>query len=57
MRLPEGLEVLGTNEKREDGRPYFGVFEETTIEGVVLPSTLRKIEYNTFKKCKSLANV
>ena len=52
--LNEGLEVLGTDEYKADGTRYFGVFEESALEYVMLPSTLKKIEYNAFKRCQQL---
>ena len=48
MRLNEGLEVLGSD---EDG---CGVFYESAFESVVLPSTLKRIEYGAFEDCKKL---
>lgn len=42
--LNEGLEALGTNEFPEYCIMYHGVFEESAVEYVGLPSTLRRIE-------------
>ena len=42
--LNEGLEALGTNEYPDDCIMYHGVFEESAVEYVGLPSTLRRIE-------------
>ena len=50
VKLNEGLEVLGT-EEHPDGdsnRMWYGVFEESAVESVELPSTLKKIEYRAF---------
>ena len=48
--LNEGLKVLAD----KDG---FGVFQNTGIEEVTLPSTLRKIGKLTFNRCSSLKTV
>ena len=57
MRLNEGLEKLG--EKEVIGRSGYerGVFSESAIENVTLPSTLKRIEKETFYKCKNLRSV
>ena len=52
--LNEGLEVLGTNELIPDGKRYPGVFEESGLRDVKLPSTLRRIAYRTFARCSNL---
>ena len=44
----EGLEVLGTDEYKDDERPLYGVFEESALESIKLPSTLRRMEYSAF---------
>lgn len=54
VTVNEGLETLGENEYTEDRRPYCGVFEASAVERVMLPSTLKKIEYSAFKDCRSL---
>ena len=54
--LNEGLEVLGTDEY-SNGDTYYGVFQESPVEHVRLPSTLTRIGYNAFKGCKSLKEV
>ena len=43
--LNEGLMTLGTNELTPNGNWYPGVFQDSGLRGVRLPSTLRKIEY------------
>ena len=48
VMLNEGLEVLGTDEYAPDGRPWCGVFQESGVESIEMPSTLRRIEYNAF---------
>ena len=48
VKFNEGLEVLGTDEYPDDGGRWFGVFEESSIESVELPSTLKRIEYCAF---------
>ena len=55
--LNEGLEVLGTDEYKDDGNWYSGVFQGSTIESVTLPSTLKRVEYNAFYKCTNLKSV
>lgn len=55
--LNEGLQVLGTDEHFENSGMYFGVFQESAVKHVDLPSTLRRIEYNAFEKCKNLKNI
>ena len=48
MRLNEGLEVLGTEEVQP------GVFEDSGLESVVLPASLRVICSRAFAGCSSL---
>ena len=48
--LNEGLEVLAD----KDG---FGIFQNTEIEEITLPSTLMKIGKLTFTRCSSLKTV
>ena len=57
MQFADGLEALGTDEYTSDGKWLYGVFEESAVEHVKLPSTLRRIEYDAFKKCKSLKSI
>lgn len=55
--LNEGLEVLGTAEypsERESFRRNYGVFAESALEKVTLPSTLRRIERSAFEGCRHL---
>ena len=54
VRFSKGLEILGTDEYPDNGRMWFGVFEETSVERVELPSTLKRIEYSVFENCKNL---
>ena len=49
--LNEGLETLGTSEYTGEGKPWCGVFQESALESVKLPSTLRRIEYSAFQDC------
>lgn len=56
LRLNEGLEVLGTDD-RPDGKYWCGVFRGSAVEDVFLPSTLRRIEYDTFAECKRLKSI
>ena len=50
--LNEGLEVLGENKYVPNDRRYCGVFEESGLKDVKLPSTLKRIEW--FAGCKKL---
>lgn len=54
VTLNEGLTSLGTEEYEEDGKPWRGVFEESALESIELPSTLRRIEYDAFTNCKGI---
>lgn len=56
MVLNEGLEALGTDEYF-DGEMYHGVFEDSAVKRVGLPRTLKRIEYCSFKNCKSLNSI
>ena len=49
--LNEGLETLGADEQNFDGKQWCGVFQESALESVKLPSTLRRIEYSAFQGC------
>ena len=59
VELNEGLEALGTDEHPDGDRNqmYYGVFEESSLERVELPSTLRIIEYCAFENCKNLKDI
>ena len=57
VRFGAGLEVLGTDEYLANGGTHYGVFQESGVERVELPSTLRRIEYNTFKNCDDLQSI
>lgn len=54
VKFNEGLKTLGTDEYLKDGGLCYGVFQESSIERVELPATLKRIEYCTFMKCKNL---
>ena len=49
--------MLGTDEYLDDGRMWCGVFQNSALEDIFLPSTLKRIEYNTFQSCKSLRSI
>lgn len=36
---------------------WYGAFEESALESVELPPSLKRIEYRTFCNCRSLRNV
>ena len=55
--LNEGLEVLGTDEYPGKGSVHSGVFEKSVLQIVLLPRTLRRIEYNTFCCCQNLKGI
>ena len=57
VKFDEGLEILGTGEYSDDYGTWYGVFEESSIERVKLPTTLKRIEHNEFKNCKNLKNI
>ena len=57
VRFNEGLEVLGTDEYADGRGSLLGVFEDSSIESVKLPTTLKRIEYNVFKNCKNLRSI
>ena len=54
MQLNEGLEKLGAKVIVDGMDCEGGVFRETAIENIRLPSTLKRLEANTFSGCKSL---
>lgn len=56
MKFNIGLEVLGTNEC-PDGGIYYGVFWESALQHIELPSTLKRIEYCVFRDCKDLREI
>ena len=57
MTLNEGLISLGCEDTNERYNDYLGVFEESGVKNVSLPSTLRILENNTFKCCADLREV
>ena len=46
--LNEGLKVLGENEPADGSSCFKGIFEESGVQEIFLPSTLRVIERYTF---------
>ena len=57
VKFSEGLEVLGTDEYPDDGGRWCGVFEESSVERVELPATLKRIERGAFEDCKNLRSI
>ena len=57
VKFSEGLEVLGEDEYDDDGNMWFGVFEDSSVESVELPSTLKRIEYCAFQDCENLKSI
>lgn len=55
--LNEGLEQLGTDECDDDGYECQGVFQNSAVCCVKLPSTLRRIARSTFQGCKNLDTI
>ena len=55
--LDEGLEVLGAKECTTGRKMIEGVFQQSALEFVELPSTLKRIEQSAFKYCLSLKNI
>lgn len=53
----EGLEVLGTDKCTKEGQSYIGVFSNSAVEDVRLPSTLKRIEYSAFRGCRHLKSI
>ena len=54
--LNEGLEVLGTDEPL-DVENVYGVFQQSPLESIVLPSTLKRIEHDAFRACTELHRI
>lgn len=57
VKFNAGLEVLGTDEYSDDGKMFYGVFEESAVECVELPYTLKELEYSAFENCKNLKSI
>ena len=57
VMFSDGLEVLGSGERVDDNQGFYGVFQESAVEHVELPSTLKRIEYSTFEKCENLKSI
>lgn len=57
MKLNEGLEKLGSREVINGVEYAGGAFDCSAVESVRLPSTLKRVEDNTFWNCKHLKNV
>lgn len=55
VTLNEGLEILGEEQCADDCD--YGVFEDSALASVTLPSTLKRIEHRTFRHCESLTTV
>ena len=57
MQLNEGLEKLGEKEIINGHNWEGGVFYESAIESIALPSTLKRIEKETFSWCQNLKHI
>ena len=55
--MNEGLEVLGTDEYKEDGDMRAGAFEDSGLRKIKLSSTIKRIEYFAFENCKNLRSI
>lgn len=55
--LNEGLETLGSKENRQRQEHWYGIFEESGLQSVKLPSTLKVIEHSAFRGCKCLKKI
>ena len=55
--LREGIEVLGTDEYNDGNGTYEGIFENSALVEVELPSTLKRIEYSAFANCENLRKI
>lgn len=55
-QLNEGLKILGSDD-RPEGKKWCGVFEESALESVKFPSTLKKIEHSAFAYCEHLKEI
>lgn len=56
-KFGDGLEVLGSDEEADEEEEMRGVFQNSALENVVLPSTLKRIESWTFCGCENLKSV
>ena len=56
-KFAEGLEVLGVDECPNDDGMWYGAFYGSALESILLPSTLRRIEYNVFTECENLKTI
>ena len=57
MQLNEGLEELGEKEVISGDEWKGAVFAWSAIETITLPSTLKRLEYQTFWYCKNLKRI
>lgn len=57
VKFGEGLETLGTDEYESNGVAWTGVFEESAVETVELPRTLKRIKCSAFNSCKNLKTI
>ena len=57
VRLNEGLEKLGEKVVIGGNQCEGGVFVGCAMESIVTPSTLKRIEANTFSGCRNLKNI
>ena len=55
--INEGLEVLGTDTYLNNGELYHGIFDNSGLRSIKLPSTLKRIEYEAFRYCGDLTEI
>ena len=56
VTLNEGLRELGDVLTAEKGE-LCGAFEDSALEEIVIPSTMQRLHYRTFRGCKRLAEI
>ena len=57
MVMNEGLERVGPNGYDGEEHVAFGVFAQSAVEDVRLPSTLKRIGCKAFESCHKLRNI
>ena len=56
VKISEGLREVG-DVLTADGKERCGVFEDSGVELVMIPSTLQALHYRTFRNCRALAEI
>lgn len=55
--LNEGLEILGDDSENENDEAFQGVFQDSGVEKIVLPNTLRETAYSAFSDIAHLKTI